>query len=813
MKVSTSWLEQYTAIEMEPQTLADALTMAGLEVDSVTHRYQYLDTVKVGNISEVNPHPNADRLTVCQVNMGESQRTIVCGAPNVCPGMRVPVALPGTIFPNGNLIKKSKIRGVVSQGMLCSAAELELGSDADGIWDLGESAALGAKLTEALGLDDHVFDIDLTPNRPDCLSVQGVAREVAVIQGGELKFPETIIKDEGREIDQWTSVTVEAPDHCPRYTARVIADINIGPSPEWLQDRLRSVGQRPINNMVDITNFIMLETGQPLHAFDYDQLAENRIVVKLAREGERFVTLDDKERTMNDQTLMICDGAKAVGIGGVMGGQNTEISAATRHVLLESAYFNPVSIRRTAKKLGLNTDASHRFERGVDPESTPRALDRAAQLMAELGGGRILSGSIDVYPIAQPKVTVELDVNATNRLLGTEYGTDQIRAMLDTIDFRATLLPGDSPGNDNETPRLSIDVPSYRVDVKRREDIMEEVARLGGYNQIPTTFPLIPATVRRSMEHRDLRDRLRNIMTGLGFNEAITYSFIPSNSVSRLKLVKEDARRNTVDLLNPLSEEQAAMRTSLIPGLLETTSLNLARQNRTVRMFEIGNVFIAREKDVLPRETEWLAGIWTGARALPGWHAKEEACDFFDLKGGVEALLAEIKLENIQFTQADEAHAPYLRPGHRAHIKAGEETVGYLGELHPKTGRQFNLKQAAYIFELNVECLARLIPRQIEAAPLPKYPSVARDMTLIVDRSLEARHLLEEIHKAHESLVESTQLFDVFEGEPIPAGRKSVSLRITYRSAEETLEDENVSAIHKAITARLMETFNGALPA
>jgi len=810
MKVSTSWLKQYTPVELAPQALADGLTMAGLEVDSVTPRFNYLDTVIVGCIREVSPHPNADRLTVCQVDLGQSRHTIVCGAPNVRPGMHAPVALPGTVFPDGNQLKESTIRGVASQGMLCSAAELELGTDAEGIWDLGETVTPGKKLADALQLEDYLLDIDLTPNRPDCLCMQGVAREIAALQKSSLRLPEVAITEEGREIDTWTSVIVEAPDHCPRYAARVIADITVGPSPAWLQDRLRSVGQRPINNIVDITNFVMLETGQPLHAFDYDMLAENRIVVRLAAEGQRFVTLDDKERILNAQCLMICDGEKAVGIGGVMGGQNTEVRDSTRHILLESACFNPVSIRRTAKKLGLNTDASHRFERGVDPVNTCRALDRAAQLMAELGGGRIISGSIDVHPDPQPAVSIELDIAATNRLLGTRYSASEIQDMLASIEFEATLPAGENSSPTN--PRLAVTVPGYRVDVKRPEDIMEEVARLGGYNQIPTTFPLIPATVRRSMERRDLRDRLRNIMTGLGFSEVINYSFIGNQSAALLGLAEDDPRLKSVALLNPLSTDQAVMRTSLVPGLLATTALNISRQNRNLQLFEIGNTFIARNDAPLPRETEWLTAIWTGARTAAGWITKETPCDFYDLKGTAEGLLSALKLEGLRFTRAENGNCPYLRPGHRAQLLSAETLLGYMGELRAQTGGRFNLKQTVYLLELNVDALAEHIPQEIDARPLPKFPSVARDLTIIVDQALEARRLTEELRQLDQALVESVHLFDVFEGDPIPAGRKSISLRITYRSDRETLEDEHVSAIHKSITGRLMEIFKATLP-
>jgi phenylalanyl-tRNA synthetase beta chain len=514
MKVSLSWLKDYVNISMEAGELANALTMAGLEVDSVSDRYAYLKGVIVGRVKEVKSHPNADKLKLCRVATGDGEVSVVCGAPNVRTGMLVPLAQPGTVLPIGNRIEKSVIRGKISEGMLCSSAELELGADADGIMSLDSSVSAGGPLSEALNLSDTVFELDLTPNRPDCLSIIGIAREVAAIENSPLKYPDFTVDDKADTIHQFSSVKIEAPDHCPRYAARLVENVKVKSSPYWLQDRLLSVGLRPINNIVDITNFVMMETGQPLHAFDFDNLSENRIVVRLAADGEKFTTLDEKERSLESQMLMICDGEKPVAVGGIMGGLNSEIEEHTTRVLLEGAYFNPVSIRRTSKRLGLNTDASHRFERGVDPEGCVRAVNRAAKLMAEIGDGTLIDGMIDEYPNPQPVQSVELEVERTNRLLGTDLNRDQMKQILETIEFKV-----EPSGNGSN--RLKVTPPTFRVDVSRREDLMEEVARLLGYNNIPTTYPAMPAEGRPQDRRLLLRSRLKSLMSGMGFTETI----------------------------------------------------------------------------------------------------------------------------------------------------------------------------------------------------------------------------------------------------------------------------------------------------
>ena len=783
--------------------LADALTMAGLEIDAVSNRYAYLDSVLVGRITQIHPHPDADRLSICQVDIGSGDLSVVCGAPNIEPGMRVPCALPGTVFPDGRQLEKGNIRGQKSEGMLCSEAELGLGADSSVIMVLDAAMAPGTGLAAALGLSDTVFDVDLTPNRPDCLSILGVAREISALQDTPVSYPEVAVASEGGAISGVTSVTIEDPDLCPRYAAQVLVDVSVGSSPFWLQDRLLSVGLRPINNIVDVTNFVMMETGQPLHAFDFDQLAQNRIVVRAAEKNETFITLDQKERRLPHRTLMICDGEKPVAVAGVMGGLNSEINPETTRVLIESACFNPASIRKTAKSLGLGTDASHRFERGVDPKGTVNALCRAADLMVEAAGGRCVEGIIDAHPMPAPEKTITLGIKEANGLLGTDLDLAVMKGLLESIEFSARKL------NDNT---LEVVPPSFRVDVSRPEDLMEEIARLSGYNHIPTTFPLIPANTAPIAKSLESREAIKQMMVGFGFAEAVNYSFVHASSCDWLRLAPDDPRRKLVHILNPLSEDQAVMRTSLLPGLLNTIQYNAAREVKTARVFEIGKIFLNTRKGGQPEEVEMLAGIWTGKRVEASWNGKEADCDFYDIKGVVEGLFQGLKIETVTFTALAPESCVYSKPGFTAAILAGDTFLGLVGEVHPQALNNFDIKQPAFMVELNLSELMAFLPEEKVSVPLPRFPSISRDITIIVDGNIEADTILAEIKHIDENLVENILLFDIYKGEPIPNGKKSLSLRVIYRSWDETLEDDFVNEIHANLTSRLVGRFKATLP-
>ena len=803
MKVSLSWLKIFVSIDMSPQKLSAALTMAGLEVEAVSDRYAYLETIKVARIVRITDHPQADKLKLCEVDTGDRKYNVVCGAPNVSVDMLSPLALPGTRFPNDMLLEKGVIRGVTSEGMLCSQAELELGDDASGIMSLDPALTVGQSLSQALNLSDPIFEIDLTPNRPDCLSVIGIAREIAAILGQELILAENVLPETGDAIHQRTSVTVDAPAQCPRYAARLIENIKVAPSPFWLQERIRSVGLRPINNIVDITNFVLMEYGQPLHAFDFDRLSEKRIVVRAAHEGEMFTTLDDKDRHLSKDMLLICDGQKPVAIGGVMGGLNSEIEADTTNVLLESAYFNPASIRKTSKKLGLNTDASHRFERGIDPHITLVAMERAARLIAELGQGQLVEGFIDVTSDLPEPPVISLSTRETNRLLGTDHTKDEIQTFLCAIDFEVT---------ETEDDRLAVTPPSFRVDVTRPEDLMEEVARLSGYDNIPTTYPLIPAETREPATIIDHRHTLKTIMTGFGFDEAINYSFMDTADCDRLLLDEQDYRRKLVTILNPLTEDQSVMRTLMVPGLLTSAQRNLAQQTRTSRLFEIGKVFIGKGQTELPDEIEMLAGIWTGSRAHAAWNLTDNPCDFYDIKGVVEGLFTALKIGDIAFTSMLDTDCPFAKPGASAGIMRADYPLGLVGELHPQVLKNYDLKQSVFYFELDLNQLYGMIPTSHQAKAISIYPAISRDVTVIIDRDIEAVRLLDFIRGLNEDLVEQLNIFDIFADDPIPAGKKSVSFRIIYRSHEGTLEDSQINDLHKRLSQKVIDQFNAALP-
>ncbi|MBW1896365.1 MAG: phenylalanine--tRNA ligase subunit beta, partial [Deltaproteobacteria bacterium] len=756
-----------------------------------------------GSIVEMDSHPDADALHVCQVEVGNGRRPVVCGASNIKVGDLVPVALPGAILPTGDGIEAGTIRGHVSEGMMCSEAELALGTDRSGILLLSETAKPGAGLAAVLGLSDTVLEFDLTPNRSDCLSVIGIAREVAAILNTPLKYPEVKLPQGETPIDELSSVIIEAPDHCPRYAARVLTDVKVGPSPFWLQDRLHSVGLRAINNVVDVTNFVLLEMGQPLHAFDFERLAEHRIVVRTAEAGRTFTTLDGIERTMQSDMLMICDGKEPVALAGIMGGLESEIEDDTTRVLIESAYFNPITTRRTAKRLGLNTESSHRFERGVDPAGVRKALDRAAQLMVELAAGKLADGVIDVYPKPFSERVIPLSARRTNRFLGTELSQDEVGGYLKSIEFQVEVVDED---------QLSVVPPSFRVDIARPEDLMEEVARLSGYNEIPTTHPVSQVIARKPGKKRGVRDRLRQLLIGSGFTEIVTYSFIGRDACDKLLLPPDDKRRNVVPILNPLTEEQDVMRASLVPGLLSTMHRNSTRRNEDLRIFELGKVFFSRTGDELPEEVEMVSCLWTGARRGRTWHGEEAGVDFYDIKGVVEVICAGLNIPGVRFARLTATDFPYLRPATGAEIRTDDEPLGAVGEFTTEVLKNFGLKNAAYAFELNFDRLEAQVREERRARALPRFPATTIDLAMIVDDGFEAQAMLDFFEGVDQELMESVEIFDVYSGDPIPKGKKSVALRLTYRSSERSVTDSEVNAIHEVVIERTLVRFKAQLP-
>lgn len=804
MKVSLSWLRDYVTIDMDVVKLSEALTMAGLEVSALLDRYAYLDRIVVGGIVQVTPHPQADRLSLCKIDVGTGIKSVVCGATNIRAGDLVAMALPGARLLSGATVQAGDIRGETSEGMLCSEAELALGTDGSGILLLPNTAKPGVGVAAALGFSDTIIEFDLTPNRSDCLSVIGIAREVAAICKTSLKHPTMQLPQGERPIEDLTSVTIEAPDHCPRYAARVVTDVQIGPSPFWLQDRLHSVGLRAINNVVDVTNFVMMEMGQPLHAFDFDRLGEHRIVVKTAQEGQTFTTLDGMERSLSSEMLMICDGNGPVALAGIMGGLESEIEDHTTSVLIESAYFNPTTTRRTAKRLGLNTESSHRFERGVDPVGVRRSLDRAAQLMVQLAGGKLAEGVVDAYPQPFHETVIKLSLKRTNRLLGTQMTQDEVGSYLKSIEIDTEPMDED---------RLRVVPPPFRVDISRPEDLMEEVARLRGYDQIPTTHPVSHAVARKPDKKLPAREQLRELLGGCGFSEIVTYSFIDKGACDHLLLNSEDPRRRMVPILNPLTEDQEVMRTSLLPGLLVTMYRNSSQRCQNLRIFELGKVFLMTGPDQLPEEVEMISGLWTGARYPETWHFEETKADFYDIKGVVEGLFAGMNITGATFAPLSGHDAPYLRPGRTAQVSLGKARLGTVGEVSGQVLKNFGLKEIAYCFDLNFDELVHQVSEEKRARTLSRFPATTRDMAMILDDRIEAQSILDFVTAAGEELIQGVEIFDIYRGSSIPEGKKSVALRFTYQSFERTITDSEVNSIHETVTNKALDWFKAQLPA
>jgi len=811
MKFTLNWLRDYVAATgCDAARIADILTMLGLEVDSAQPLNEQLAPLRTGRILVAEKHPDADKLQVCQVKIGPDIHSIVCGAPNARAGLAVVVALPGTTLPGDVKIKKSKVRGVESAGMICSERELGLSNDHSGIMELPDNTEDGQVFIDAMGLRDTMLEVDLTPNRPDCASVIGIARELAGKLGEPLRLPEVAMPDNPGT--KSFAVSIEAPDLCPRYAARLVQGVTIGPSPWWLRRRLMAIGLRPINNVVDVTNYVMMEYGQPLHAFDFDRLAKSRIVVRRPGDGEKqFVTLDGSERTLDGETLLICDGEKPVALAGVMGGLNSEVTAATVNVLLESACFAPVSIRKTARLVGLASDASWRFERGVDGENTVTVLNRAAALLAEVAGGSVEPGWLDVHPGKRPRPVIDLSAGRASRLIGVSFSPEEITRLLVSIGIACEKIDGDL---------LRVTPPAFRVDLEREADLIEEIARLHGYDAIPTRLPQAALSYPNQDPAREKRLRAAGIMASLGYHEAINYSFTSSKFADMLTLASGDARRRVVRLRNPLSEELDCLRAMLLPGLLENIRHNVSYQTSSLKLFEIGKVFIPKSPDAQPDEKIVLAGVLSGNRAAgaPPLYFPEQAVDIFDAKGAVEFLLEEMDIDGEAadiraIHPVDDGIEPFVEPETALLFFAGGIVLGKAGMVKASVLRAFGVKQDVAFFALDFDALCALPVRKGQFAPLPTYPAVVRDIALVVAEDVAAGDMMAKVQKSGDKLIESVALFDVFRGDSLPPGTKSVALSITYRSASKTLTEKNIEKTHDKIVRMLADTFSGSLRA
>ncbi|WP_456433259.1 phenylalanine--tRNA ligase subunit beta [Thermosulfuriphilus sp.] len=797
MLVPYSWLKEFVNIDASAEEIAEALTMAGLEVEGIEEVYDYLEKIIVGEILEVFPHPKAESLSVCLVHGGEKTYRVVCGAPNVARGLKAPLALPGAILFNGEEVVPTTIRGEPSEAILCSAAEIGLEEERDRLMSLSEDLAPGLSLKEALGLSDPVFEIGITPNRGDCLSILGVAREIAAIFDSPLTLPPLPEPPLGSEINNLVEITIEEPGLCYRYAARILKGVKIGPSPLWLQRRLKAVGIRPINNIVDVTNYVLFEIGQPLHAFDLRYLEGSKVVVRRARPTEVIVTLDGIERRLDEETLVIADARRPVAIAGIMGGAESEITEETRDVLIESACFNPTSIRRTSQKLKLSSESSYRFERGTDPEGVILGLERAAALMGELAKGEIVSGRIDVYPRPVEKKAIPLKAKEIRRLLGEDIDLELADGILRRLQMEVR----------REGEILWVKPPSFRNDLSFEADLVEEVARLYGYGLIPTTLPKASLEVEAPERSWRLLQKLRQILTGLGLSEIISYSFIAMRWPDLLRLPPDDPRRQVVRILNPLSEDQAIMRPSLIPGLLETAQRNIFRGNSNLKLFEIGKVFIDVGQD-LPQERLMIAGLITGISRPESCHEQPRMLDFFDLKGLVEALTKALRIE-VEFRP--HSSEPYLRTGISLEMICKERGWGHLGEISPALREDLDLKDPLYVFEISFEDLLDLWDEGRHFRPLPRYPATSRDIAIVISETIPAADILRFVQGQEIPYLEEVFIFDVYQGKNIPQGYRSLGLRFIYRAPDRTLTDEEVNSIQEELTQKILKEFKARI--
>ncbi len=794
MIISYNWLKEFVDCDLPPNDLADLLTMLGLEVEGMTGVGAGFDSVVVALVEEKAQHPNADKLSLCKVNDGVEIHNVVCGAQNFSVGDRVALARLGSVLPGEFKIKKSKIRGEESCGMLCSLKELGLAEESAGIMILDTPRPLGTPLFDALGLKDTIFEIGLTPNRADCLSVIGVAREVAAKLGVAIRYPGHELLENGPPIATVAGVTVEDSDLCPRYAARYLSGCTVAPSPAWLVSRLEAVGMRSINNVVDVTNYVLMEYGHPLHAFDFHRLAGGKIVVRRAGEGELFKTLDGQERPLLTSDLTIRDGDRSVALAGIMGGENSEISPDTTDILLESAWFDPSAVRRSSKRLGLHTESSHRFERGADIGIVTRALDRAASLMAELAGGVVAKGILDVYPKSVHPLQVPVRLARINAVLGTALTASQVVAIFTRLQFDV---------REGEPGFMTVTVPTFRVDIRREIDLIEEVARLHGFNAIAGTMPTARVFSDRPPHRQTVEKSLRDLLTAHGFSEVVNFSFFGSDLLDKLLLSPDDLRRQTIRLLNPLSDDLAVMRTSLLPGLLQSAERNLSRRSLNLRLFELRRVYHPVPGEELAHEPLHLGAILTGRRHPEGWNHDSAAIDFFDLKGVLENLFADLRVKGVTYDNG--TLESFYHPGKACTLSAGGEAIGSCGELHPDVLGNFLIEQPVYYVELNFEKLLTKCGAAIAIVPPSRYPDTFRDIALLIDADLPAATVLETIRGQKIKELEGVELFDLYTGQGIPDGKKSIAVRVRYRSPDRTLTDDEVTPLHGRIIDNLVK--------
>lgn len=817
MLASLEWLKQYVDINISTAELCDKITRVGLEVDSVKQLGKGLEGIVTGKVMEISRHPDSDHLWVCMMDYGQGGEPvqILTGAQNVKQYDIVPVAVVGSVLPpsgrnpEGMKLKKAKMRGLDSFGMLCSADELGIDSklllpeQRNGIFILPQDTPIGVDIKTVLGLDDTVIDIDLTSNRADCFSILGLAREISAITGCSLKMPAMEVAEAaGGQASDYVHIKIAAPELCSRFSTRVLKDIKIAPSPEWMQNRLRACGVRPISNVVDVTNYVMLELGQPMHAYDADKVAGRTLIVRRAEEGEKLITLDDKERILNPSMITIGDAEKAAGLGGVMGGLLTEVTDATKNVILEAASFHGPSIRRTSRALGLRSEASGRFERGVDTMLTHNALNRAAHLLEQMGACETFCGIVEDYPEPVQPAVITTTPEKINGCIGCVISREEIVAILQKLGF----------GVEEKGAELVITAPSWRRDIECDADISEEIARMHGYDYIESHQPELKITQGSQSVLDDVKDAVQDYMAAAGLNEMMTYSFIKATAFDKMLLPADDSRRSCIELLNPITDAFSVMRTTMIPSALQTASFNLRNHNDSVALFEVGRIFLPKALPLMEdaEERPVLTAVISGKREPLNWCAAKENVDFYDMKGLVEGLLAALQVQDYTLVRSA---APYLHPGKSCDIVLNGQVIGSFGEVHPTAQENFELDQTTYVLEMAVEPLVASAAAVPKYQHLPKYPAMSRDIAVVVPLEVSNEEIEAVIRANAGELLRTVRVFDIYTGKQVAAGCKSMAFNLTYQADDRTLTDAEVDASMKQVIAQVAEAYKAKLRA
>ncbi|HGZ4061363.1 TPA: phenylalanine--tRNA ligase subunit beta [Staphylococcus aureus] len=794
MLISNEWLKEYVTIDDSVSNLAERITRTGIEVDDLIDYTKDIKNLVVGFVKSKEKHPDADKLNVCQVDIGEDEPVqIVCGAPNVDAGQYVIVAKVGGRLPGGIKIKRAKLRGERSEGMICSLQEIGISSNyipksfESGIYVFSESQVPGTDALQALYLDDQVMEFDLTPNRADALSMIGTAYEVAALYNTKMTKPETTSNELELSANDELTVTIENEDKVPYYSARVVHDVTIEPSPIWMQARLIKAGIRPINNVVDISNYVLLEYGQPLHMFDQDAIGSQQIVVRQANEGEKMTTLDDTERELLTSDIVITNGQTPIALAGVMGGDFSEVKEHTSNIVIEGAIFDSVSIRHTSRRLNLRSESSSRFEKGIATEFVDEAVDRACYLLQTYANGKVLKDRVSSGELGAFITPIDITADKINRTIGFDLSQNDIVTIFNQLGF-------DTEINDDV---ITVQVPSRRKDITIKEDLIEEVARIYGYDDIPSTLPVFEKVTSGQLTDRQYKTRMvKEVLEGAGLDQAITYSLVSKEDATAFAM----QQRQTIDLLMPMSEAHSSLRQSLLPHLIEAASYNVARKNKDVKLFEIGNVFFANGEGELPDQVEYLSGILTGDYVVNQWQGKKETVDFYLAKGVVDRVAEKLNLE-FSYRRAD---IDGLHPGRTAEILLENKVVGFIGELHPTLAADNDLKRT-YVFELNFDALMAVSVGYINYQPIPRFPGMSRDIALEVNQNIPAADLLSTIHAHGGNILKDTLVFDVYQGEHLEKGKKSIAIRLNYLDTEETLTDERVSKVQAEIEAALIK--------